>query len=40
MNEKRRDPMMELFMEIDGRIENAIEMIRKEKDISEIDLKM
>ena len=32
--------MMELFMEIDGRIENAIEMIRKEKDIPEIDFKM
>ena len=32
--------MMELFMEIDGRIENAIEMIRKEEDILEIDFKM
>ena len=40
MCEKIRDPMMELFMEIDGRIENAIEMIRKEKDIPEIDFKM
>ena len=40
MCEKIRDPMMELFMEIDGRIENSIEMIRKEKDIPEIDFKM
>jgi hypothetical protein len=40
MSEKIRDPMMELFMEIDGRIENAIEMIRKEEDIPEIDYKM
>lgn len=40
MSEKVRDPMMELFMEIDGRIENAIEMIRKENDIHEIDFKM
>jgi hypothetical protein len=40
MCEKIRDPMMELFMEIDGRIENAIEMIRKENDIPEIDFKM
>ena len=40
MSEKVRDPMMELFMEIDGRIENAIEMIRNEDDIHEIDFKM
>jgi len=40
MSEKIRDPMMELFMEIDGRIENAIEMIRKDEDIPEIDYKM
>ncbi len=40
MCEKIRDPMMELFREIDGRIENAIEMIRKEKNIPEIDFKM
>jgi hypothetical protein len=40
MCEKLRDPMMELFMEIDGRIENAIEMIRKDKEIPEIDFKM
>jgi hypothetical protein len=40
MCEKLRDPMMELFMEIDGRIENAIEMIRKDKVIPEIDFKM
>jgi hypothetical protein len=40
MCEKLRDPMMELFMEIDGRIENAIEMIREKNDIPEIDFKM
>lgn len=40
MSEKLRDPMMELFMEIDGRIESAIEMIKKDEDIHEIDFKM
>jgi hypothetical protein len=40
MSEKIRDPMMELFMEIDGRIENAIEMIKNEEDIPEIDYKI
>jgi len=40
MCQKIRDPMMELFMEIDGRIENSIEMIRNENDIPEIDYKM
>ena len=40
MCQKIRDPMMELFMERDGRIENSIEMIRNENDIPEIDYKM
>jgi len=40
MCEKRRDPMMELFMEIDGRIESAIEQIRQENEIPSIDIQM
>jgi hypothetical protein len=40
MCEKRRDPMMELFMEIAGRIESAIEQIRQENEIPSIDIQM
>jgi len=40
MCEKRRDPMMELFMEIAGRIESAIEQIRQENEIPNIDIQM
>jgi hypothetical protein len=40
MCEKRRDPMMELFMEIAGRIESAIEQIRQKNEISSIDIQM
>ena len=40
MYEKRRDPMMELFMEIAGRIESAIEQIRQENEIPSIDIQM
>ena len=40
MYEKRRDPMMELFMEIAGRIESAIEQIRQENEIPNIDIQM
>ena len=40
MCEKRRDPMMELFMEIAGRIESAIEQIRQEDKIPRIDIQM
>ena len=40
MCEKRRDPMMELFMEIAGRIESAIEQIRQEDEIPRIDIQM
>ena len=36
MCEKRRDPMMELFMEIAGRIESVIEQIRQENEIPNI----
>ena len=40
MCEKRRDPMMELFIEIAGRIESAIEQIRQEDKIPRIDIQM
>lgn len=40
MCEKMRDPMMELFMEIDGRIINAIKQIRQDNEIPKIDIQM
>jgi len=40
MYEKRRDPMMELFMEIAGRIESVIKQIRQENEIAIIDIQM
>ena len=40
MYEKRRDPMMELFMEIAGRIESVIKQIRQENEIPNIDIQM
>ncbi len=38
MHEKIRDPIIVLFMEIDGRIESGIEMIIKKEDIPKIDI--
>ena len=38
MHEKTRDPMIVLFMGIDGRIENAIELIINDTDIPEKDI--
>jgi len=40
MCEKMKDPMMELFMEIDGRIINAIKQIRQDNEIPKIDIQM
>jgi hypothetical protein len=40
MCERMRDPMMELFMEIDGRIINAIKQIRQDNEIPKIDIQM
>ena len=39
MHEKIRDPMIVLFMGIDGRIENAIELIINDTDIAEKDIR-
>lgn len=38
MHEKIRDPMIVLFMGIDGRIENTIELIINDTDIPEKDI--
>jgi hypothetical protein len=38
MQEKVRDPIMVLFMEIDGRIENAIKLIVEDEDIPKMDI--
>lgn len=38
VHEKIRDPVMELFMKIDGRIEMAMELIIDDKDIPEEDI--
>ncbi len=38
MHEKIRDPMMELFMGIDVRIERAIKLIMEDKDIPKPDI--
>jgi len=38
VHEKTRDPVIELFMKIDGRIEYAIEQIIEDKNIPEEDI--
>ena len=39
VQEKSRDPVIELFMKIDGRIECAIEQIIEDKNVPEADIK-
>jgi hypothetical protein len=38
VHEKKRDPFIELFMRIDGRIECAIEYVIEDKNIPEEDI--
>ena len=38
LHEKTRDPVIELFMKIDGRIEGAIEQIIDDKTVPEQDI--
>jgi hypothetical protein len=38
VHEKTREPVIELFMKIDGRIECAIEQIIKDKTVPEQDI--